>query len=95
VQLKRIIERIENYSTKFFRLENFNTKLNSSHYAKCDIRIAETAELTFESFLSIKEKIENNSKQMGYYTDGYKFPIDEATEAAYYRSYNKVISSNS
>jgi len=95
VQLERIMGRIENYSTNFFRLEKFSAKLNSSHYTKCDIRIAETAELAFESFLSIKEKIENNPTQMEYYTDGSKFPIDEATGAAFYRSCNKATSSNS
>jgi ribonuclease HI len=95
MQLERIIGRIENYSINFFRLEKFSAKLNSSHYAKCDIRIAETAELALESFLSIKEKIENNLTQMEYYTDGSKFPIDEATGAAFYRSCNKAVSSNS
>jgi hypothetical protein len=70
MQLERIMGRIENYSINFFRLEKFNAKLNSSHYAKCDIRIAETTELAFESFLSIKAKIENNPTQMEYYTDG-------------------------
>jgi hypothetical protein len=94
MQLERIIGRIENYSTNFFRLEKFSAKLNSSLYAKCDIRIAETAKLALESFLLRKEKIENNSTQIQYYTDGSKFPIDEVTGAAFYRSYNKAISSN-
>jgi hypothetical protein len=94
VQLEHIMERIENYSIKFFRLEKFSAKLNSFYYAKCDIRIAEINELTLESFLSIEEKIENNSTQMEYYIDDSKFPIDEATGAAYYRICNKATSSN-